>query len=89
MPRPAAATAAEHLAARSPTALRQSERALDVATARLRVLDPAAALARGWSITRRADGTLVRSASALSPGDELITTLADGTVTSDVRESDS
>ena len=50
------------------------------------MLDPAAALARGWSITRRADGTLVRAAAGLSAGDELVTTLADGTVTSRVGE---
>jgi len=29
-----------------------------------------------WSITRRADGTLVRSISALAPGDDLVTTVA-------------
>ena len=41
-------------------------------------------LARGWSITRRADGSLVRSVDALGPDDTITTSLADGTVTSTV-----
>src|SRR5215207_414125 len=75
---------AERLASRAPSALRRADHAVDVAAARLQVLDPAAALARGWSITRRPDGTLLRDALALAPGDELVTTLADGTVVSRV-----
>ena len=47
-------------------------------------LDPALAMRRGWSITRGADGSLVRSVDALATNQELITTLADGTVTSSV-----
>jgi exonuclease VII large subunit len=39
-------------------------------------------LARGWSITRLSDGTLVRSPQDVSDGDTLVTALADGTVTS-------
>ena len=35
-------------------------------------------------ITRRPDGSLVRAASGLAPGDELVTTLVDGTVVSTV-----
>ena len=50
--------------------------------ARLRALDPAMVLARGWSITRLSDGTLVRSPQDVSDGDTLVTALADGTVTS-------
>ncbi len=78
------AGAAARLAHRSPAALRQAETALDAVAARVRALDPASALARGWSITRRADGALVRAASSLAPGDELATTLVDGTVVSTV-----
>jgi exodeoxyribonuclease VII large subunit len=55
---------------------------LDALGARLRALDPAMVLARGWSITRLSDGTLVRSPRDVSDGDTLVTALADGTVTS-------
>lgn len=52
--------------------------------ARLQALDPVRILARGWSITRRADGSVVKSAGALAGGDQLITQLADGEVASSV-----
>ena len=55
---------------------------LDALGARLRALDPAMVLARGWSISRLSDGTLVRSPRDVSDGDTLVTALADGTVTS-------
>ena len=55
---------------------------LDALGARLRALDPAMVLTRGWSITRLSDGTLVRSPQDVSDGDTLVTALADGTVTS-------
>ena len=44
--------------------------------------DPAAALARGWSVTRTADGALVRSVADVAPGDPLVTTVADGCIDS-------
>jgi exodeoxyribonuclease VII large subunit len=50
----------------------------------LRAVGPQAVLARGYSYTTLADGRLVRSASAVSAGDELVTTLADGRVRSTV-----
>jgi exodeoxyribonuclease VII large subunit len=62
---------------------RQDER-LAALTDRLRALDPVAILARGWSITRTADGNLLRSATDVRSGDTLETRLADGTVTSTV-----
>mgnify|MGYP001426492085 CR=1 FL=1 len=62
---------------------RQAER-LDGVAGRLRALDPARIVARGWSITRRADGSLVRSVADVSPGDPLVTRVAGGTVTSTV-----
>jgi exodeoxyribonuclease VII large subunit len=80
------ARAAERVTHRAPAVLAASERALDGITARVRANDPALVLARGWSITRRADGTVVRSAAAVAAGDELRTTLADGTVASRVEE---
>ncbi|MEC8814781.1 MAG: exodeoxyribonuclease VII large subunit [Actinomycetota bacterium] len=62
---------------------RQAER-LDGMAGRLRALDPARIVARGWSITRRADGSLVRSVADVSAGDPLVTRVAGGTVTSTV-----
>lgn len=47
-------------------------------------LDPAKILARGWSVTRNADGEVVRSASAVSAGDVLATQVADGEIASEV-----
>lgn len=59
--------------------------ALDVLAARVDAADPVRILARGWSITRTADGTLVRSTTGIAPGAELHTTLADGSVHSTVH----
>jgi len=47
-------------------------------------LSPERTLARGFSVTRRADGGLVRRVSEVAAGDELRTRLADGTVASTV-----
>ena len=54
--------------------------------ARVRAVDPARALARGWSITYRPDGTLVRAAADVVVGDELVTRLVDGEVRSTVAD---
>jgi exodeoxyribonuclease VII large subunit len=42
-------------------------------------------LERGYSLTLRADGTLVRGAGDVAPGDELVTRFADGSVRSRVE----
>jgi exodeoxyribonuclease VII large subunit len=55
--------------------------------ARLGLLDPVNLLARGWSITRTADGRVVRSVSGAPPGAIIHTAVADGTVTSRVEET--
>ena len=55
--------------------------------ATVRAYDPANVLARGYSITRGADGRIVQ-AESLAPGDELVTVLADGTVRSTVHGVD-
>lgn len=71
-----------HTAAR---ALAAADRRLDAVEAQVRALDPARVLARGWSITRDGSGRVVRSAAAVRPGDDLVTTLADGQVRSTVE----
>lgn len=76
----------DHAAARArgaaPRALSLGSERLDGLAARARAHDPALSLARGWSITRRDDGTVVRSAHDVAAGDVLHTTVADGTIDS-------
>ncbi len=64
------------------TVIGRAESRLDVVTARVAALDPAVQLARGWSITRRADGTIVRSVDDVGTGDTVTTALGDGTLVS-------
>ena len=42
-------------------------------------------MARGWSITRAADGSVIRSTHDVKSGDALTTLVADGTITSTVE----
>jgi exodeoxyribonuclease VII large subunit len=78
------AGAERRLALRAPRVLAEAEREVDAVEARVRALDPQRALARGWSITTTADGQVVRAAGDVSPGDRLVTRLADGEVRSTV-----
>jgi exodeoxyribonuclease VII large subunit len=57
---------------------------IDALDGRVRLLDPVNTMARGWSVTRTADGRTVRSIADVASGESLVTTLADGTVTSTV-----
>ena len=69
---------------------RVTERAafhLDAVSQRVRLLDPANTMARGWSITRTTDGRTVRAATDLHPGDQIVTTFASGTARSRVEET--
>jgi exodeoxyribonuclease VII large subunit len=75
---------AERLAERAPRALQLAERRLDAAATHVSALDPVRTLARGWSITRTADGTPVRRPSDVAEGTELVTSLAGGTIASRV-----
>lgn len=77
-------SAAGRLVRSTTVALSRHGDQLTALTARLRALDPAAILARGWSITRRAGGDLVRSTTDVRGGDALETRFADGTVRSTV-----
>jgi exodeoxyribonuclease VII large subunit len=53
--------------------------------ARVRLLDPVHAMARGWSLTRTVDGRIVRSAAELRVGDEVVSVFADGEARSRVE----
>ncbi len=74
------------LARSAPMAVRGARLELDAVAARVAAVDPARALARGWSITRTADGTLVRDPGQLRAGDRLVTTVAGGVAHSQVVE---
>lgn len=63
----------------------QQLQTLDQIEARVRLLDPIHTLARGWSLTRTSDGRIVRTAADVVVGDEIITTLASGTVASRIE----
>ena len=64
--------------------LRNAASHIDALESRVRSLDPASVLRRGWSLTRRADGTLVRSVEDVEPGDRITTHLADGELASSI-----
>jgi exodeoxyribonuclease VII large subunit len=86
--RQAEATLARHterLAERPPTLLAAELRQLDSIEARLALLDPVNLLRRGWSITRDADGRVVRSVDQVDPGGLVTTQVADGTLTSRIE----
>jgi exonuclease VII large subunit len=53
----------------------------------VRLLDPVHTMARGWSITRSSDGTIVRSADELTAGAMITTSFAKGTARSRVEET--
>ena len=72
---------------RTPARLDTEARHLDGVAERVRLLDPATTMARGWSITRTTDGRTVRTAAELQPGAEIITTFATGTARSRVEET--
>ncbi len=64
--------------------LRAATSTLALAEARAAVADPARMLARGWSITRTAEGQLVRSPADAPAGTALVTTVDGGAVHSTV-----
>jgi exodeoxyribonuclease VII large subunit len=72
---------------RVPSRIEPELRQLDALSSRVRLLDPVHTMARGWSITRTADGALVRSVTELVPGTTIVTTVADGTARSRVEEA--
>ena len=54
----------------------------------LRMLNPLAVLGRGYSLTKKTDGTVVRSIDDIDVGEGVITQLADGKVVSTVTEKE-
>ena len=60
---------------------------MDAIAERLALLDPAKLLQRGWSITRGADGSVLRSIADAHPGELITTQVADGSLSSRIEES--
>jgi exodeoxyribonuclease VII large subunit len=77
---------AEELGRRPQRALDAAERHIGALEAQVRALDPVRVMARGWSITRGPDGTVLRDIAHLQPGDVVSTTIASGAFTSRVEE---
>ena len=81
---------ARHLAARLAFAFSHRVHRCVAELERLRAslvgLDPAAVLARGYSMTRDSTGALLRDASGVREGERLTTTLARGALESEVTK---
>ncbi len=54
----------------------------------LRMLNPLGVLRRGYSLTRKPDGTVVRSVDTVGIGESLVTQFADGKVVSNIVEKE-
>jgi len=78
----------ERLVTRARTALERQGQRVALHAATVRGLDPVVTMARGWSITRTADGRVVRSAADVAKGDTITTLVADGAITSTVEGTD-
>src|SRR5512134_2162749 len=78
------------LAARLSSASARRLDRFDAQLARLKAslasLGPAAVLERGYSLTRNAQGEVVRDAARVQPGERLTTTLAKGWIESEIRK---
>ena len=68
--------------------MRQEGERLAGAAARLEGLSPLKVLARGYSLTRDAEGHVVTDAGQLAVGDEVETRLAQGRIRAQVTEVD-
>jgi exodeoxyribonuclease VII large subunit len=80
----ALATGALRLRRQASRPVSQAERRVAALEAVMRAHEPGRTLARGWSVTRRTDGSLVRRPDQVAPGDALVTTTAGGAIDSTV-----
>ncbi|MGO8876252.1 MAG: exodeoxyribonuclease VII large subunit [Acidimicrobiales bacterium] len=67
-------------------ALQSEEQRVGNLRSMLAAFDPRRQLARGWSLTKTADGRVVRSVGEVATDDKIVTMLADGNVTSNVKQ---
>ncbi len=79
----------DELASRAGRSINQSQSAaraaLGTLAGKLETLSPLAVLNRGYSLTQRADGQLIRDASELAAGDEIMTRFTEGQAVSTVE----
>ncbi len=68
--------------------LQRKGQQLAASVGKLDALSPLATLQRGYSITRTVEGGVVLSSDSLSPGDQIETLLANGSLTSRVEKID-
>jgi exodeoxyribonuclease VII large subunit len=83
----AEAHASDRLGAAARQTISRCNARMDVLDAHLRALDPQRVLERGYSVTRREDGRVVRFAAEVAAGETLRTTVAEGELTSTVRSA--
>lgn len=76
----------ERITRRLPQFYAERERELDGMETRVRLLDPRNVLARGWSITRTSSGQVIRSVEDVALGEDVVTVLSNGSLTSTVRD---
>jgi exodeoxyribonuclease VII large subunit len=69
---------ARRLTDRAQVTLDRHDQALTAVAERARLLDPAAVLARGYAWLRREDGSVLKDAAAVTPGERLNAVLRDG-----------
>ena len=77
--------ALERLKTRPRNALVRQGQVRTMHASALRLLDPAVTMARAWSITRDAAGSVIRSKDQVSPGDSITVSLVDGTISGTVE----
>jgi exodeoxyribonuclease VII large subunit len=77
--------AADRVRRRPSEVLSLATHSLKSASDRLRLLDPVNTMARGWSITRDANGKAIRGVGSLKQGQVITTSFADGDATSTVE----
>ena len=77
----------DRIVERTPALLTGELRHLESVEARVVLLDPVNLLRRGWSITRDADGRVVRSVDQVESGGLVTTRVADGTLTSRIEDA--
>ena len=73
------------VAAQNQSITRKNQRYI-AAVSKLDAMSPLKVLSRGYALAAKADGTLVRSASQVAPGDRLSITLHEGSITATVQE---
>lgn len=76
----------ERLAAAEQQCIHKNRQNYVALTAKLDAMSPLKVLSRGYAMTQKADGTLLRSVRQVTPGDTLLVSLGDGQLRATVEE---